>query len=110
MAFIGYGGNYGYNSQQQLEECTPPVNFVPLGIFLYPGTSFCTQVIKVYPQKHWESSGYLFDKLEFDGESPLTMRAQCSAFRCFPNPLGIVTAKPFDEVEFTYLFLIAPIP
>ena len=50
------------------------------------------------------------DKLEFGGESPLTMRAQCSAFRCFPNPLGIVTAKPFDEVEFTYLFLIAPIP
>ena len=35
----------------------------------------------------------LLDKLEFGGESPLTMRARCSALRYFPDPLGIVTAK-----------------
>ena len=42
----------------------------------------------------------LFDKLEFGGESPLTMRARCSAFRYCPNPLGIVTAQLFDKLEF----------
>ena len=45
-----------------------------------------------------------FDKLEFCGESPLTMRARCSAFRYFPNPLGIGTAKQFDKLEFVYRF------
>ena len=33
------------------------------------------------------------NKLEFGGESPRTMRAQCSVFRYCPNPLGIVTAQ-----------------
>ena len=33
------------------------------------------------------------DKLEFGGESLLTMRARCCMFRYCPNPLGIVTAK-----------------
>ena len=33
------------------------------------------------------------DKLEFGGESPLTMRARCSGFRYCPNPLGIVPAE-----------------
>ena len=42
----------------------------------------------------------LLDKLEFGGESPLTMRAVCYAFRYFPNPLGIVTAKQLDKLEF----------
>jgi hypothetical protein len=42
----------------------------------------------------------LLDKLEFGGESPLTMRARCSAFRYCPNPLGIVTAKQFVKLEF----------
>ena len=42
------------------------------------------------------------DKLEFGGESPLTMRARCSAFRNCPNPLGIVTAEQLDKLEFTY--------
>ena len=37
----------------------------------------------------WDS---LLAKLGFGGESPLTMRARCSAFRYFPDPLGIVTA------------------
>ena len=39
------------------------------------------------------------DKLEFGGESPRTMRAQCSAFRYCPDPLGIVTAKQFVKLE-----------
>ena len=43
---------------------------------------------------------YLFDKLEFGGESPLTMRAWCSAFRYCPNPLGIVPAKVFAKFKF----------
>ena len=41
-----------------------------------------------------------FDKLEFGGESPLTMRARCCAFRYCPDPLGIVTAEQFDKLEF----------
>ena len=40
------------------------------------------------------------DKLEFGGESPLTIRAWCSAFRYFPNPLGIVPVEQFDKLEF----------
>ena len=40
------------------------------------------------------------DKLEFGGESPLTMRARCSAFRYCPDPLGIVTAKQCVKLEF----------
>ena len=46
---------------------------------------------------------HLFDKLEFGGESPRTMRARCSAFRNCPNPLGIVTAEQFDKLEFGYI-------
>ena len=38
------------------------------------------------------------DKLEFGGESPLTLRAGCYAFRYCPNPLGIVTAEQLDFV------------
>ena len=34
------------------------------------------------------------------GQCPLTMRARCSAFRYFPDPLGIVTAKQLDKLEF----------
>ena len=44
------------------------------------------------------------DKLEFGGESPLTMRAWCSGFRYCPNPLGIVTAEQLDKLEFTEPF------
>ena len=40
------------------------------------------------------------NKLEFGGESPLTMRARCSGFRYCPDPLGIVTAEQFDKLEF----------
>ena len=40
------------------------------------------------------------DKLEFGGESPLTIRARCSAFRYCPDPLGIVSAEQFDKLEF----------
>ena len=40
------------------------------------------------------------DKLEFDGQCPLTMRAWCGAFRNCPNPLGIVTAQQLDKLEF----------
>ena len=46
---------------------------------------------------------YLFDILEFGGESPLTMRARCSAFRYCPDPLGIVTTEQLDKLEFIYL-------
>ena len=41
----------------------------------------------------------LLDILEFGGESPLTMRAQCTAFRFCPDPLGIATAEQFDILE-----------
>ena len=47
-----------------------------------------------------------FIKLEFGGESPLTMRAQCSAFRYCPDPLGIVPAEQFDKLEFVKCFLL----
>ena len=43
---------------------------------------------------------YQFDKLEFGGESPLTMRAGCYAFRYCPDPLGIVTTELLDKLEF----------
>ena len=46
----------------------------------------------------------LLTKLEFGGESPLTIRARCSAFRYCPDPLGIVTAKQLDKLEFTEPF------
>ena len=39
------------------------------------------------------------DKLEFGGESPLTMRARCTAFRYCPDPLGIVTTEQLDKLE-----------
>ena len=48
---FGFGGNYGYNSRQQFGDCTPPVNFVPLGILLYPRTNFCTPSDKSVPQE-----------------------------------------------------------
>ena len=41
-----------------------------------------------------------FAKLEFGGESPLTIRAWCSALRYCPDPLGIVTAKQLYKLEF----------
>ena len=47
----------------------------------------------------------VFGKLEFGGESPLTIRAWCSTFRYCPNPLGIVTAEQFDKLEFVKAFL-----
>ena len=50
-------------------------------------------------------TGMLLDKLEFGGQWPLTMRARCSAFRYCPDPLGIVTAKQLDKLEFVKLFL-----
>ena len=40
------------------------------------------------------------DQLDFCGESSRTMRAGCYAFRYFPNPLGIVTAKQLAKLEF----------
>ena len=46
----------------------------------------------------------LFDKLEFGGQWPLTMRVRCSAFRYCPNPLGVVPAEQFDKLEFGDLF------
>ena len=49
---------------------------------------------------HTGCCGLLLGKLEFGGESPLTMRARCSGFRYCPNPLGIVTAKQLDKLEF----------
>ena len=52
---------------------------------------FCNAVIQLCK---------LLDKLEFGGESPLTMRAQCSAFRYCPDPLGIVPAEVLDKLEF----------
>ena len=42
------------------------------------------------------------DKLEFGGESPLTMRARCGAYRHCPDPLGIVTAEQLDNLEFAF--------
>jgi hypothetical protein len=42
--------------------------------------------------------------LEFGGESPLTMRARCSAFRYCPSPLGIVPAEILDKLEFTEFY------
>ena len=46
---------------------------------------------------------YLLDILEFGGESPLTIRAWCSAFRYCPNPLGIVPAEVIDKLEFVLI-------
>ena len=51
---------------------------------------------------HGFSKADPFDKLEFGGESPRTMRAQCGTIRCCPDPLGIVTAKQFVKLEFVY--------
>ena len=62
---FGFGGNYGYNSRQQFGECTPVTKFVPLGVWLYPSTNFCTPREKVYPKKYRESLGCPLDKLEY---------------------------------------------
>ena len=43
--------------------------------------------------------------MEFGGESPLTMRAGCYAFRYCPNPLGIVPAEQLEKLEFVNLSL-----
>ena len=50
--------------------------------------------------------GRLFEKLEFGGESPLTMRARCAVFRHCPNPLGIVTAEQLDKLDLIVLQLL----
>ena len=42
---------------------------------------------------------YLLAILEFGGQWPLTIRARCSRFRYFPDPLGIVTAEQFDKLD-----------
>ena len=47
-----------------------------------------------------------FDILEFGGESPLPIRARCSAFRYCPDPLGIVTAKQLNKLEFISVLLL----
>ena len=47
---------------------------------------------------------YLFDKLEFGGESPRTMRARLVSNRYCPDPLGIVTAEQFVKLEFSNPF------
>ena len=39
-------------------------------------------------------------KLEFGGESPLTMRARCGTLRYCPDPLGMVTAEHLNKLEF----------
>ena len=44
----------------------------------------------------------LFDILEFGSESPLTMRALCSAFRYCPDPLGFVPVEVLDKLELAY--------
>ena len=49
---------------------------------------------------------YLLDILKFCGQWPLTMRAWCSAFRYCPDPLGIVTAKQLDKLEFIQFLLL----
>ena len=54
----------------------------------------------VEPKGGTGSGAKLLDKLEFGGESPLTMRARCGDFRYCPDPLGIVTAKRFVKLEF----------
>jgi hypothetical protein len=46
---------------------------------------------------------YLFDNWNLAGMPPRAMRARCSAFRYFPDPLGIVTAKQLDKLEFVLL-------
>ena len=48
---------------------------------------------------------YQLGKLEFGGDSPRTIRAWCSRFRYFPDPLGIVTAEELDKLEFIELLL-----
>ena len=40
-----------------LDNVPPPVSFVPLGIFLYPGTSFCAPSNKSVPQEVLEILG-----------------------------------------------------
>ena len=42
----------------------------------------------------------LLNKLEFAGMPPQAMRAWFSAYRHCPSPLGIVTAKQLDKLEF----------
>ena len=48
----------------------------------------------------WKCTLYLFDKLEFGGQWPLTIRTWCGTIRYCPDPLGIVTAEQFDKLEF----------
>ena len=45
-------------------------------------------------------------KLKFGGESPLTMRAQCTTDRYCPDPLGIVPAEQFDKLYLTVNFYL----
>ena len=52
-----------------------------------------------------KSSMDQFDKLEFGGQWPLTMRTRCSVIRYCPDPLGIVTAEQLDKLEFVELSL-----
>ena len=59
-----------------------------------------TAICKSNRSTHKRCCGKPFDILEFGGESPLTMRAQCSMYRHCPNPLGIVPAEQFDKLEF----------
>ena len=49
----------------------------------------------------------LTEKLEFGGESPLTMRARLVCIRYCPGPLGIVTAEQLNKLEFDYSSLSA---
>jgi hypothetical protein len=54
---------------------------------------------------HAGCCGKLLGKMEFGGESPQRSRARCSAFRYFPDPLGVATAKQLDKLEFIYQIL-----
>jgi hypothetical protein len=61
---------------------------------------FCAIFLLKIPHQQAMRWFWVFDKLEFGGQWPLTMRAWCSAFRYCPDPLGIVTAEQLDKLEF----------
>ena len=93
-AFSGFGVNYGYNLWQQFNKCSLLRN-------LHPAQIIAPRTDKVYLKEYQRSLGYQLMKLEFGGESPLTMRARCGAFRYCPDPLGIVSAEVLDKLGFS---------
>ena len=96
-----------YLTRRKMEDRIHGIDNDPYHLVRVVSYILPSQFLRKYDSKlnfSRESGGfYLFVKLEFGGESPLTIRARWGCIRYFPDPLGIVPAEVLDKLEFVSL-------